>query len=543
MTDSESVRLHITPFNSDLLPSVLPPSIRATATEISFHTISTFPENNYGYVTLPKMDAEKIKKKLNGSILKGKKFKIEAARPQKRQLEEEVSAEPIKEKKKSKKTKSEKPNENTIEGYELPSDRKVKRGWTDPSNGKKEKRKYDKSKKKDDKKEKPQPKSKYSEKAECLFLTKIPPNRASVPDADDKKAKKKKASDNVVHEFAKTYTQPSFLRSTDENTPLTATFDEEKGWMDNTGNVKEDVSKKARKKDYLPGKIPGAKEKRPVKTSSKSKSKSKAKVEEPESSAESEDWTSSSGSDESSDSESESESESEDEKEEEEENDDKDNDNASDGSSSSDSDSSDEEEETDEQKSSPEEVKSTDVPMTTDEPEPEASESNSPAENTPQESSKEVHPLEALFKRPATETNAEKPTAEPDTGFSFFGNGDDIESDDEPKVSEPQTPFTPFTKRDIQDRGLRSAAPTPDTGIPGRHMKWNEMEDDEDEMSVDTPVSKAREAGADKDETEFSKWFWENRGDNNRAWKKRRRDVAKEQRQRENRKKGMKGKS
>ncbi|KAJ5728593.1 uncharacterized protein N7483_003101 [Penicillium malachiteum] len=545
MTDSESVRLHITPFNSELLPSVLPPSIRATATEISFHTISTFPENNYGYVTLPKMDAEKIKKKLNGSILKGKKFKIEAARPQKRQLEEEVSAEPIKEKKKSKKSKSEKsekPEKNTIEGYELPSDRKVKRGWTDPSSGKKDKRKYDKSKSKDDKKEKPQPKSKYSEKAECLFLAKIPPNRVSVPDANDKKAKKKKGSDNVVHEFAKTFTQPSFLRSTDENTPLTATFDEEKGWMDNTGNVKEDVSKKARKKDYLPGKIPGAKEKRPVKTSSKSKSK--AKVEEPESSAESEDWTSSSGSDESSDSESESESEDEDEKEKE--NDDEDSDNASDSSSSSDSDSSDEEEESDEQKPSPEEAKSTDVPMTTDEPEPEASESSSPAEDTPQDSAKEVHPLEALFKRPATETTTEKSTAEPDTGFSFFGNGDDIESDDEPKVSEPQTPFTPFTKRDIQDRGLRSAAPTPDTGIPSRHMKWNEMEDedeDEDEMAVDTPVSKAREAGADKDETEFSKWFWENRGDNNRAWKKRRRDVAKEQRQRENRKKGMKGKS
>ncbi|KAJ5716809.1 hypothetical protein N7488_002455 [Penicillium malachiteum] len=555
MTDSEAVRLHITPFNSDLLPSVLPPSIRATATEISFHTISTFPENNYGYVTLSKMDAEKIKQKLNGKILKGKKFKIESARPQKRQLEEEVEAEPIKEKKKSKKSKSEKSKsgENVIEGYELPSDRKVKRGWTDPSNGKKDKRKYDKSKSKDDKKEKPQPKSKYSEKAECLFLTKIPPNRVAVSDADDKKAKKKKGTDNVVHEFAKTYTQPSFLRSTDENVALTAEFDEEKGWVDNTGVVKEDVSKKARKKDYLPGKIPGAKEKRPVKTSSKSKSKSKskAKVEEPESAAESEDWTSSSGSDESSDSESESESE------DEKENADKDsgsdsesqsdNGNAKDSSSSSDSDSSDEEEESDEQNPS-EEVKSTDVPMTTEEPELEASSSSSPTENTPEqtseESSKEVHPLEALFKRPATETTAEKPTAEPDTGFSFFGNSDDIESDDEPKVSEPQTPFTPFTKRDIQDRGLRSAAPTPDTGIASRHMKWNEMEeDDEDEMSVDTPVSKTREAGANKDETEFSKWFWENRGDNNRAWKKRRRDAAKEQRQRENRKKGMKGKS
>jgi hypothetical protein len=73
-------------------------------------------------------------------------------------------------------------------------------------------------------------------------------------------------------------------------------------------------------------------------------------------------------------------------------------------------------------------------------------------------------------------------------------------------------------------------------------MKWNE-EDDSDDSSIDSPVKPRADAGATKDETEFTKWFWENRGDNNRAWKKRRRDAAKEQRQRDNRKKGLKGKS
>lgn len=107
MTET-TVRLHITPLTPDILPAVLPPSLRQTATDISFHTVPTFPENSYGYVTLPSMDAEKIKKKLNGSILKGKKFKVEAARPSKRERDADeadtgAGSEEKKEKKKSKK--------------------------------------------------------------------------------------------------------------------------------------------------------------------------------------------------------------------------------------------------------------------------------------------------------------------------------------------------------------------------------------------------------------------------------------------------------
>jgi hypothetical protein len=50
-------------------------------------------------------------------------------------------------------------------------------------------------------------------------------------------------------------------------------------------------------------------------------------------------------------------------------------------------------------------------------------------------------------------------------------------------------------------------------------------------------VQPARESadGEVKDESEFRKWFYEHRGENNRAWKKKRKEAKKQQRQRENR--------
>ncbi|KAJ5081994.1 hypothetical protein N7532_011037 [Penicillium argentinense] len=531
MTET-TIRLHITPLTPELLPSVLPPSMRSSATDISFHSLPTFPENDYGYITLPTMEAEKIKKKLNGSILKGKKFKIETARPSKRQRHEEAEEVPAeKEKKKSKKRKSEDADSSVLEGYELPSDRKVKRAWTEPSGSR---RKSDK-KSKDDKKEKPQPKSKYTDKSELLFRTTLPPNRASEEAADDKKAKKKKKSsrETVVHEFEKTYTHPSFLRTAGEEVKPSTTFDEEKGWVDASGDVKEAPSKKSRKENYRPGKVAGAKEKRLSKKALGVKEKSKSPVP----SSESDDWTSSSGSSlESSDSESESESDAE-----------------------SNSDKSSKEVVIKEAPKELASLKKTTTPIKgissaaedsesksesgSDSSSNSDSDSDSEPTNTKEvaaegPASNEVHPLEALFKRNTQGASRDQPGEDTNTGFSFFGNGD-IESDDETKSAEPQTPFTPFTKRDLQDRGLRSAAPTPDTAMINKRMNWTEEDEDdsEDDMSINTPVSKARGADELKEETEFTKWFWENRGDNNRAWKKRRRDAAKEQRQRENRKK------
>ena len=73
-------RLYISPFTPELLPIVLAPSVLPTASNISFHSLQTFPERNYGFVDLPAMEATKVKKKLHGSILKGSKVKVEEAR-------------------------------------------------------------------------------------------------------------------------------------------------------------------------------------------------------------------------------------------------------------------------------------------------------------------------------------------------------------------------------------------------------------------------------------------------------------------------------
>ncbi|PLB44712.1 hypothetical protein P170DRAFT_439961 [Aspergillus steynii IBT 23096] len=516
-------RLHITPFTPELLPSVLAASVRPLATEVSFHCIPTYPENNYGYVTLPAMEADKVKKKLNGSILKGRKFNVEEARSHKRPRDETGAENPASDRKSSsdKKQKKRKSEDNVLDGYELPSDRKVKRGWTESTQHKGERRKDEKKKGKDRKSSKSQAKSKYTENPECLFRTNIPPNRHSpVDEKQEKQSKKKKkpSQESVVHEFAKTVTHPSFLRSTGEEAAPTSIFVEGKGWVDETGNVKEPASDRIRKADYKPGQVDGAKQKgRSAETTLPSgKSSSKKPSPKMEETDESEDWTSSSGATSSDD--------------------------ESMSSSSSDSESSSGDEASDGQ-TKPETAAEAHHGGHSD-AEAKADGNQTSAETAEKSLMPEVHPLEALFKRPALASAEPKVQPEPNAQFSFFGQ-DDIESEDE--TEEPAAPQTPFTKNDLQNRGLRSAAPTPDTALFNRAVNWN-MDaaeatdaDDASYSTTTTPVPKT--ASGSKEESDFTKWFWDNRGDNNRAWKKRRRDVAKEQRQRENRKKGMRGKS
>ncbi|KAL4940518.1 hypothetical protein BDV06DRAFT_196509 [Aspergillus oleicola] len=522
-------RLHITPFSQELLPLVLGTSVRPLATDVSFHGIPTFPENNYGYVTLPTMEAEKIKKKLNGSILKGRKFKVESARPDKHQTNEgdgqkTKSSDKISSSKKSKKRKAE---DNVLDGYELSPDRKVKRGWTESSNDKEERRKKEKrSKDKAEKKTKSQQNSKYTEKSECLFRTNLPPNKSSsTDDKSKKKAKKSKgAPETVVHEFSQTLTHPTFLRSNDGGNILTSTYEEGKGWVDVAGNLKEPASERIRKDKYRPGQVAGHKEKakrdKSISATKAEKSiKTKAKAEPEAESTESEDWTSS-----------------------------------SDSSSGSDSSNT----EDDERTSDPEESEASEVSPekqrqleSSNNPQRKEQELNAESEQqsegllevNSQQQPTEVHPLEALFKRPADQN---KPESDPPAQFSFFGQGDVDSEEEDDEAPTSKAPLTPFTKRDLRDRGLRSAAPTPDTSQVTRTINWNPEDQDDGYEGMDSPFTDSpmpRSATNMKEESDFAKWFWENRGDNNRAWKKRRRDAAKEQRQRENRRKGMKGKS
>lgn len=516
-----TIRLHIAPLNPELLPLVLPPSVRSLATDVSFHNIPTFPENNYGYVTLPEMEADKVKKKLNGSILKGRKFKVESARPQKRKSAGKEEENTVSNDKSSsdKKLKKRKAEATVLEGYELPSDRKVKRGWTESSNDKTERRKKEKRSKDKEKRSKAQLKSKYTEKEECLFRTKIPPNKSGSTDEKSKKhTKKSKAPPNtVVHEFSQTTTHPTFLRSNDGGSTLTSAFEDGKGWVDESGAVREPASERVRKDQYRPGQVIGHKEK-PKHTNTKPNHNG---IEPKQTElAESEDWTSSSGSSselDMTDSE----------------------DDASVSSSSS------KNSEESSMESPPTQLHKLSEPDGSEEEqesgaEPETSfEEKFTSANIHQQPTGDVHPLEALFKKPADQ---KKPESEPPAQFSFFGQED---ADSEEESPGNIVPLTPFTKRDLQDRGTRSAAPTPDTSKVTRTINWNPPKDSdnigEEYLATDSPVPKS--AASSQKDSDFAKWFWENRGDNNRAWKKRRRDAAKEHRQRENRRKGMKGKS
>jgi hypothetical protein len=169
------------------------------------------------------------------------------------------------------------------------------------------------------------------------------------------------------------------------------------------------------------------------------------------------------------------------------------------------------------------------------------------------EASREVHPLEALYKRApnnAAEDGSKHSLAPINTSFSFFNPEDGDEEEDELVSAPTHLPQTPHTKQDLEWRALRSAAPTPDTAGLGKRFRFamDGAERDEDEDSDDDiddemldhttgAVSGARSTadGEAKEESEFRKWFYEHRGENNRAWKKKRKEAKKQQRQRENR--------
>ncbi|KAK2879476.1 hypothetical protein FQN49_000834 [Arthroderma sp. PD_2] len=510
MSDAAVKRLHITPLDAAILDTVLQPSIRHLATDISFHTLETYPENNYGFVTLPIAEAEKVTKKLNGAILKGKKFRIEQAKPAPTTRPPvELGAREHSSTSEAAVSLKRKGSEDTIEGYELPSSRKVMRGWTEPRSS------SGRSKKKDEesKKSKKQP-SKYSSGSECLFRTVPPANKATKT-----KSSKRDGADSVtIHEFKKSIKHPSFVKSGENvaQSKLTGEYVEGKGWVDREGNVKEQPPKKSeRPKVQLSAKPKQA-------TATKTDKKKDITVESSASSsgsdsseaasASSDDYTSSEGSDESSE-----EGESDDDS------------SSSTGSSSSSAASESEESEAVEEQEAP-----------------------APAVETA--SATEVHPLEALFKRPKPSgISIPNPQLTIDTQFSFFGNAEDSGSDAEVQNGGYIEPQTPFTALDLQSRSMRSLAPTPDTALPTKIKFWddsneNDEHDDDNGLAVasgdkELPLSPTKPSAkrGKEDDSEFAQWFWENRGDNNRAWKRRRREAGKEKRQRDNKSHSSRG--
>ncbi|KAI1432542.1 hypothetical protein GGR50DRAFT_589553 [Xylaria sp. CBS 124048] len=560
-TTSESAtaytRLHITPFDPSFQNLVIPASVLPRARNISYHTIETFPEKRFGFVDLPTMDADKIKKKLNGAVLKGSKIRVETARPESKpeptigEAEADDTAKASKkEKKKSKKRKHE---PDVMEGVQLEG-RKVKRGWTTTEQEMIEEKKRKKVKKdkkeeapaddkkskkdKDKKKKRTTVKSKYTDEPECLFKTKLagpgPAKEEAEDDADAsaRKHKRKRKSDRevVIHEFEKTTKYPSFLKSTSTGGSADAatTFEEGVGWVDSTGKVVEKVKTKKRAEGIPTPDLP----------KSKKEKVAPKPVEESE-----DDETSSSGSSSSSDEE-------------------------DDDDSSSDS-------ESEVPKKQPE------IPVTPKQPKVARPAPSGPSPATKPDSAtrpksagsmtnlsikipqvaKEVHPLEALYKKPQGDTGTTNADAE-SKPFSFFGNEDDIEEDGESSAPSTQVPMTPFTKREFEFRNIRSAAPTPDTAHPSRSFHWpsgdaeyeneggddsamleipGEDPEDEDvdiggEVGTNGPAGSAGgEASRQTPTSDFQKQFWESRGDLNRAWRKRRKMASKEKRYRDNR--------
>ena len=477
-----STRVHITPFSRDLLSAILPASLRGQTENISYHTLDTFPESNYGYLDLPPMEADKIKKKLNGSILKGKKIRIEEARPKKRTRQNEDDNQDIAVEPKQQPKRSKKPQEDStmLAGHELSPDRKVKRGWTELKKTKK---------RKSDKNGKEQETSKYTDKEELLFKTKLPPNK--VKSSAAKNAKRPR--EVTVHEFEKSTTQPSFLRDRSiTDSKQAVEFVEDVGWVDKDGNLVEEKRRTRRSKPQ--GRVTKSRSiLQPVESTNEFATSADESASDSQPDDQDDDSTSSSGT-------------------------------------------------SDESDSSPESpAPNKDAPSTTD-----------TAATLDPSNPAAVHPLEAIFKRPTrAASQGVLPSLEVQTSFSF--QLDEGETETDPTAIPPDTPLN---SQDARSRGHRSAAPTPDTAHPSRFNSWGssrrsrslsqQIPDDEDEDEEDETMtpSKVHGLGITEEEgekpkkaaeTEFSKWFWEKRGDNNRAWKKRRRDTAKEKRQRVNR--------
>ncbi|KAM0265674.1 hypothetical protein ACHAQJ_000108 [Trichoderma viride] len=551
------VRLHITPLDTELVKVVIPASLQPVARNISYHTIETFPEKRYGFVELPEADAEKLRKKLNGTTLKGCKMRVEKARPEARieptGEEDEI---PDKKKKSSKDGKKRKREPDVLEGVAL-HDRQVKRGWTEtPTTNKRKNRKDKESKDKEKEKEKRKRlKSKYTEGEECLLKTKLPPNtmkNLAPEELEHKKRSKKKGSSRlvVIHEFEKTTKFPSFLKASVATDRKNATeYAEGKGWVDEEGNVVEEVKEKEKPKaSHRPKKTP----------------KPKQVPEEPEDDSTDDSGTSSEGTSSEDESEEESEEEVEAEVSEEEpkapptaaskvDNKEKEDDGNTSSDDSSESDTSDAEEEQSlkaaEQTTPTSSSKASGSKSTPGSTKPLAI--KIPPPETPVNT--KVHPLEALYKRP--KPSGEEPTSAPkEELFSFFEAGEEEEEEEEevePSEATPANPppMTPFTRQDYEWRNIRSAAPTPDTAHPTRMRFWGASPekdvDMEDSIAYDQQEEEEEEEEENEDEgspaqgkhsatTDFQKWFWENRRDLNKSWMTRRKTAAKDKRHREN---------
>ncbi|KAF2769571.1 hypothetical protein EJ03DRAFT_327176 [Teratosphaeria nubilosa] len=419
------------------------------------------------------MEAEKLKKKLNGSLLKGAKIRIEEAKPERKRKGGDGEA--GNDEKVTKKVKKEKmrKEQGVLSGREIDEGRHVKRGWTE---GKDEKRG---SKRKVERQD-----AAGIEEKKMKFRAVVPPNvgtveKEKVGSKSKEKREKKGKRMAVVQEGKKAQKLPASGMGVKGKAAVT--FEEGKGWLDEEGNVIEaaPVVKRPKRAKAVENVVDSA-----VEAAEESSSEESSVLSE------------------------------------------------------SSAVSSDEEESDAEPPAAPVAEISTPPPGFL----------SQPGDNPSQ--AKDVHPLEALFKRPAHKNNpdpASKPKPQPiNTSFTFFNSGaadEDLNLDLNPGSS-TLPPQTPHTKQDLEFRSVRSAAPTPDTAAVGRKFSFpfaggGGLDDEGGEGEEVEVEERDAEGGAVREEeSEFRKWFFEHRGDLNRGWKRRRREERKVRRQRENRRLG-----
>lgn len=495
MSATETVRLHISPFNSSLYDAIIPIALQDQVSNLSYHTPQNDPDNGFGYLDIAKSEADKLRKKFNGRSLRSKTMSIQEAKPRKRKSDDgAVDLNDESQQQTHTKPNRSKLAHDELAGCELPAGRKVKRAWTDPDATISSK--SDKTKIKDKGR---QESSKYSRNAELLFRLKDKSKRSS---SDDPAKTSKSDRSNVLHEFEKTSKYPSFLRDDGKGRSGGAlSFVDGQGWYDEQGKLVEPVNPKRRPPPSVAE--PSAKPAALTTAPADDVSTSQPVISSPSVTAS---QLSSSGSDD----------------------------------DTSDTNSEDSEKVT--HSSSPQTINADETLA------PDDVKDSLEAENVLETTqAPTVHPLEALYKRDV----ADGPSIAPiKTSFNFF------ESDDADDIQVTREPHTPFTRQDLFRRGNRSAAPTPDTAVfASRAFLARGASEENDESDVDdasktddghpTPGSKTlggtdthnAEAASDSlapPESDFEKMFYANRADNNSSWKQRRRDALKANRQREN---------
>ena len=544
-------RLHISPFNESLLPVIISSDLLKSASNISYHTLQTSPDADYGFIDIPSAEVKKLKSKFHGLILRGIKVRVEEARPSKRKgamKDDQVSG--PREDQRSAASRSFIREDSLFPAISLPNGRRVQRGWADSSSAKGAGKRMEGVK----------PSGPRSNAVgQCLFRTKLPPNMVPIKTAPEAKHSRRATEDTlrkyaVVREFSSTTKYSSFLKQEGprKHQKVVSEFVEGKGWVDEDGHVVETLNSSQQRRlqgELLPVELlslemanvdecrgsNGQNSKEIEKDLQPVPGRIKADIDtdlsrlEDEPEAENEQSLSE----------------------------------APDRQLNTSKPS---------QTALGTKLDSSVAPAVsvrrssrcTNEPVSPLATTSVPilavtvptVPNTPTLANtlegREVHPLESIFKKPpiqAKKRSAPKLKIETETPFSFFEQDTDATSVD-------HMPQTPFTQRDMEYRGARSAAPTPDTAAPGKSFKllWAEDDDSEaqetkgvgsdNEESIpnkavqnEVPSSEMIDALIPENqsgEKSFEETFWERRGETNRAWKRRRRETGKFKRKMEN---------